>query len=282
MRTTLTSIIALGFAVTSTTAVLADENDDDDITMEFGEDQERFTDAGFEGARVMQNVEVARVTKDGETFYVVHGIGNGTGLDQAGIQPGQPGGQQAGQAGQPGDMQAGELGQPGAQDDLAADPLDQQPGAQNDLAADPLDQQPGAQDDLAADPLDQQPGAQDDLAADPLGQQPGAQDDLAADPLGQQPGAQDDLAAEDPLDQPGAQAGQPGAAQPGGEPGAAGMDQPTGMAAGRSLEDLLEEAGIEDYEILDDVSVASTRLGDGMDGQEVYVVYGIEDAEGDS
>jgi hypothetical protein len=268
MRTTLTSIIALGFAVTSTTAVLADDTDDDDVTMEFGADQERFTDAGFEGARVMQNVEVARVTKDGETFYVVHGIGNGAGMDQAGMQPGQPG-QQAGQLGQAGDTQAGALGQPGEQQ---AGELGQ-PGAQDDLAADdPLDQQPGAQ---AGQPGAAQPGE--------LGQ-PGAQDDLAADdPLDQQPGAQDDLAADDPLDQqPGAQAGQPGAAQPGGQPGAAGMDQPGGMAAHRSLEDLLEEAGIEDYEILDDVSVASTRLGDGMDGQEVYVVYGIEDAEGDS
>ena len=207
MRTTLTSIIALGFAVTSTTAVLADEHDDDndEIAVEFGEDQQRFTDAGFEGARVMHNVEVARVTHDDETFYVVHGIDDRMGMqmDRTGVQPGVQPGDQAGQPGQLGDQ----AGQPGdmQQDDLAAD--------------DPLAQ-------------DTQPGI-----------------DTA-----EQPG----------VAQPGTQVGEPA------------------MAEHRSLEELLEQAGIEDYEILDDVSVASTRLGEGIDGQEVYVFYGIEDAEGDS
>lgn len=218
MRRTLTSIIALGFAVTSTTAVLADENDDaEDIAAGFTEDQERFTDAGFEGARVMQNVEVARVTRDDETFFVVHGLGNGMGMGMGMDQPGMQ--QQPGtQAGQPGGMQ---------QDDLAAD--------------DPLQQDtaPGAQ---AGQPGDMQ---QDDLAAD---------DPLAQDTApGAQVGQQDDMAA----------------------------DRPVGMAEHRSLEELLEEAGIEDYEILDDALVASTRLGD-IDGQEVYVIHGLDDVEGDS
>jgi hypothetical protein len=249
MRRTLTSIIALGFAVTSTNAVLAQEAEiDDDIGMGT-EDQQRFTDAGFEGARVLGDVEVARVTHDGETFYVVHGIdtGAGMGMDRTGIQPGV-------QPGQPGDQaaQPGQLGQPG---DQAADPG--RPGAET--------VQPGVD---TAQPGDMQ---QDDLAAD--------------DPL-----AQDDLAADDPLAQdtePGAQVGdtQPGV-QPGTQIGDApadtAADRPTGMAEHRSLEELLEEAGIEDYEILDDVRVASTRLGEGMEGQEVYVVYGLDDADGDS
>jgi hypothetical protein len=238
MRRTLTSIIALGFAVTSTTAVLADENDDvEDIAAGFTEDQERFTDAGFEGARVMQNVEVAKVTKDDETFFVVHGLGNGMGMDQTGIQQ-QPG------------TQTGQVG--GMQDDLAAD--------------DPLaqDTAPGAQ---AGQPGDMQ----DDLAAD----DPLAQDTAPGAQAGQPGGMQDDLAADDPLAQdtaPGAQVGQQDDLA---------ADRPVGMGEHRSLEELLEEAGIEDYEILDDALVASTRLGD-IDGQEVYVIYGLDDVEGDS
>ncbi len=216
MRTTLTSIIALGFAVTSANAVLAAEHEidiDDDFAIDHAEDRERFEQAGFEGARVMGEAEVARVTHDGETFYVVHGLDDRIGMqmDRTGVQPGD-------QAAQPGDMQ---------QDDLAADdPLatETQPGI--DTAEDPAVTQPGI--DTAED---------HDLAVD-------EDRDLAVDP---------DTAVGAPMD----------------------------VAEHRTLEELLEQAGIEDYEILDDVRVASTRLGEGIDAREVYVVYGLDHDEAD-
>jgi hypothetical protein len=208
MRTTLTSLVALGFAISAPTAALAGAHEDAERT---AEGTERFTEAGFEGARVMHDVEVARVTADDRTFYVFKGFDGGLQAAGVGTTPGMM--DTPGQPGQPGQDQPGQAEQPGA-------PGQDQPGQA----------EPGQ-------PGQDQPGQ---------AEQPG------------QPGQ----------DQPGE------AATPGMQPGE------TMTQDDRSLEELLDEAGIDDYEILDDVSVAQVRLGD-VGGQEVFVVYGLDDDNDD-
>jgi hypothetical protein len=270
MRRTLTSVIALGFAIGSGSAVLADDNDNDneeiaaevEIEGDLAEDRERFETAGFEGAQVMHGLEVARVTHDGETFFVVKGLDRAMGpVMDHGMQQAMPGEMpetaQPGAVTEPG-MDVGQPGTevtPGMEDDVAADPA--APGAD----------EPGA--DIAADPA--APGADEpgaDIAADPAA--PGADEpaaDMAADPAA--PGMADPAA-------PGADVAADPAA-----PGADAMAQAEGWEA-RSLEDILAEAGIEEYEILDDVRVATVRMGEGMDAGEVVVFFGFDDDEEDT
>jgi hypothetical protein len=237
MRTTLTSLVALGFAISAPTAALAGAHEDAERT---AEGTERFTEAGFEGARVMHDVEVARVTADDRTFYVFKGFDGGLQAAGVGTTPGMM--DTPGQPGQPGQDQPGQAEQPGA-------PGQDQPGQA----------EPGQ-------PGQDQPG-QAEQPGQPGQDQPGE----AATP-GMQPGQ----------DQPGqaGQPGQPGQDQPG-EAATPGMQPGETMTQDdRSLEELLDEAGIDDYEILDDVSVAQVRLGD-VGGQEVFVVYGLDDDNDD-
>lgn len=239
MRRTLTSVIALGFAIGTGSVALADDNDNDndeiaadiEIDDDLAEDRERFESAGFEGAQVMHGLEVARVTHDGETFFVVKGLDRAMGpVMDHGMRQAMPGDM-------PETAQPGAVTEPGM--DVGQPGTEVTPGMQDDVAADPAApgmEEPGA--DVAADP------AAPDMA-EPAA--PGA--DVAADPAA-----------------PGADA-------------MAGMD---GWEA-RSLEDILAEAGIEDYEILDDVRVATVRMGEDMDAGEVVVFFGFDgDEDSDS
>jgi hypothetical protein len=253
------SLAALGFALGA--PALAQDADHTEI-------QDRLSSAGFEAPRILDEVEVARVTgEDGNTFYVIGGLdwmagglggagmgtGVGTGTDTTtlGATGTEPAGDLTGQVQQ---QQATDPAAPdtgiGTDTEVADDPL--APDTGTTTAADPLGTE-GATGigDTAEDPLAPDTGT--DTAADPLA--PDTETDTAADPLAPDTGT--GIAAD-----PAAPAGQDGMM-------AGGM--------GMSLEDQLSEAGFDDYEILAEARVAEVLVGQG-DAQTIFVITGIEDA----
>jgi hypothetical protein len=245
MRRTLTSLAALGFALG--TPALAQDADHTEV-------QDRLSAAGFEAPRILDEVEVARVTgEDGNTFFVIGGLDwMAGGIGTTGMGTGVGTGTDATTLGATGTEPAGDLtGQ--VQQQQATDPTAPGTGTGTDtgVAADPLAPDTGT--DTAADPLAPDTGT--DTAADPLAPDTGT--DTAADPLAPDTATDTGVAAD-----PAAPAGQDGMM-------AGGM--------GMSLEDQLSEAGFDDYEILGEARVAEVLVGEG-DGQTIFVITGIEDA----